>query len=302
MLNQVEGRFIESFIAVYEEKSFSRAAVKLGYVQSTITTHIKTLERILDTKLFHRLPRETKATDIGERFLIYAYQFKNLTQKLEGDLVELNQANGSIKVMMQESFFLTHMPSFYDFFNEKFSHMKIMTQAGFYQDILDHILNFSIDFGIVPVDPERNDIHFYPLFKEEMIFVTSPEVAIKIKQQGMSLLHKEPLLSNGNTCVYDKKAKSILIANKINYSHSIELPSLEMIKVMMLNGSGFSLLPKKSVKKELDNGKLLEIPFETKVEFTQGLICHKNIEHSYIFRLFKENILEYFHSVNQSVN
>ncbi|MCY9656119.1 LysR family transcriptional regulator, partial [Paenibacillus thiaminolyticus] len=56
MIELLEGRVMKTFIAVMEEKSFSRAAERLGYVQSTVTTHIQSLEQACKQKLFHRLP------------------------------------------------------------------------------------------------------------------------------------------------------------------------------------------------------------------------------------------------------
>ncbi|WP_309273281.1 LysR family transcriptional regulator [Paenibacillus sp.] len=68
----LEGRFSKTFIVVMEEQSFSRAADKLGYVQSTVTTHIQLLEQACGQKLFHRLSRGVKPTAAGEKLMKYA--------------------------------------------------------------------------------------------------------------------------------------------------------------------------------------------------------------------------------------
>ncbi len=47
MLEHMDGRSMKTFITVMEEKSFSKAALKLGYVQSTVTMHIHQLEQTL---------------------------------------------------------------------------------------------------------------------------------------------------------------------------------------------------------------------------------------------------------------
>ena len=60
---------LESFRAVVTLKSFSRAAVSLGYSQSSVTTHVKGLERELGTPLIerHRFSRTLFLTEAGRR-------------------------------------------------------------------------------------------------------------------------------------------------------------------------------------------------------------------------------------------
>jgi LysR family transcriptional regulator, cell division regulator len=105
VIELLEGRFFKTFIAVIEEKSFSRAADKLGYVQSTVTSHIQLLEQACKQKLFHRLSRGVKPTEAGEKFLKYAYQFIHLGTSIEEAMNELEQPGGTVHLRMQESFF-----------------------------------------------------------------------------------------------------------------------------------------------------------------------------------------------------
>ena len=63
----MELRQIETFLAVAELGSFSRAAERLGYSQSAITMQIKQLERELGVRLFDRLPRGAQVPQGRER-------------------------------------------------------------------------------------------------------------------------------------------------------------------------------------------------------------------------------------------
>ncbi|MBA4536586.1 LysR family transcriptional regulator [Bacillus aquiflavi] len=55
---------IKSFLTIIKCRSFQRAAEKLNYAQSTITTHIKNLEVDLGITLIER-GRELKLTEAG---------------------------------------------------------------------------------------------------------------------------------------------------------------------------------------------------------------------------------------------
>lgn len=51
----MELRQIKSFVTVAKLRSFSKAAMELGYAQSSITSQIQLLEQELNVRLFERL-------------------------------------------------------------------------------------------------------------------------------------------------------------------------------------------------------------------------------------------------------
>ncbi len=61
----MELRQVETFRAVAEELSFSRAAAKLGYVQSSVSAQVAALEQDLGVPLFDRLGRRIALTEAG---------------------------------------------------------------------------------------------------------------------------------------------------------------------------------------------------------------------------------------------
>jgi DNA-binding transcriptional LysR family regulator len=65
---------IESFRMVARTHNFTRAAAELGYSQSSVTLHVKALERELGTALLerHRFSKTVELTEAGRRTLDYA--------------------------------------------------------------------------------------------------------------------------------------------------------------------------------------------------------------------------------------
>lgn len=292
MIELLEGRFFKTFIVVMEEQSFSRAADKLGYVQSTVTTHIQLLEQACGQKLFHRLSRGVKPTAAGEKLLKYAYQFIHLGTSIEEAMNEIEQAQGTVYLRMQESFFLTRFSLFMQHFVKEFPKVKLRIESGFHQDILDQVLNHAIDFGIVPRDPKRNDILFYPLVEEKLIFVASAALAREVGREGLERLNQEAMISFGTDCLYHTQAGMALQDAGIDVMEAIELPSLEMIKQSVQCGIGFALVPEIAVKKELEDGDLKLLPVSSANDSMHGLIVHKNRELSYPARLLQAKLTE----------
>jgi DNA-binding transcriptional LysR family regulator len=65
----VELRHLRNFVAIAEERSFTRAAERLWVAQPGLSAQIRRLEQELDVRLFDRHTRGVELTDAGELFL-----------------------------------------------------------------------------------------------------------------------------------------------------------------------------------------------------------------------------------------
>ena len=92
-----------SFIAVAEERSFTKAAAKLGTSQSTLSHTIKQLESRLGLRLLTRTTRSVSPTDTGERLL---KAFVPRLRELEGELEDVMSARdkpaGAVRITLSD--------------------------------------------------------------------------------------------------------------------------------------------------------------------------------------------------------
>jgi DNA-binding transcriptional LysR family regulator len=94
---------LAAFVAVARERSFTRAAAKLGITQSTLSHTIRRLESRLGLRLLARTTRSVAPTDAGERLLLtVGPAFEEIDAKVDS-LSELRERPaGSIRITATE--------------------------------------------------------------------------------------------------------------------------------------------------------------------------------------------------------
>ena len=76
---------LEAFVRVAETKSFSAAAKQLYLTQPTVSAHIASLERELNTCLLVRNTKDVALSESGKELYAYAEQMLELEQKIRGN-------------------------------------------------------------------------------------------------------------------------------------------------------------------------------------------------------------------------
>ncbi|ODV44288.1 LysR family transcriptional regulator [Cupriavidus sp. UYMMa02A] len=79
----MELRHLRYFVAVAEERNFTRAAERLHIAQPPLSRQIQQLEEVLGVQLFERNTRPLRLTDTGRFFYTHALQLLAQTSELE---------------------------------------------------------------------------------------------------------------------------------------------------------------------------------------------------------------------------
>jgi DNA-binding transcriptional LysR family regulator len=90
---------LSAFLAVAEERSFTRAAARLGTSQSALSHTVRRLEERLGVRLLTRTTRSVSPTDAGERLQLALRPAFNDIETSLGSLVELREKPaGTVRV------------------------------------------------------------------------------------------------------------------------------------------------------------------------------------------------------------
>src|SRR4051812_18453945 len=94
---------LETFVAVAEERNFSRAALRLHRTQPAVSQAIRKLELSVGESLFDRSSRDGHLTDAGRLLHAYAEKLLNLREEARSELKELKHLHrGRLTVAANE--------------------------------------------------------------------------------------------------------------------------------------------------------------------------------------------------------
>lgn len=142
-------RQIRSFVAVYEEGSFTSAAGREGATQSGISQHIKQLEIELGATLLERNGREVAPTLAGK---LYYRECVEVLKKLEAaqQSIAVNQVRGAIRVGLMPTFTRAILTPSLEKFLASAPGSEISVIEAYSGVLTEMILQGELDFAVVP--------------------------------------------------------------------------------------------------------------------------------------------------------
>ncbi|WNS74126.1 LysR family transcriptional regulator [Bacillus sp. DTU_2020_1000418_1_SI_GHA_SEK_038] len=166
---------LRAFLSVAQTKNFTKSAELLFMSQSTVTMRIKALEQTLGKQLFERDNRQVLLTAAGKELLDYAKRII--------ELVDEGSRKVSIEETFENSLVVGSLHSLWDYllfpimkeFQAKHPRTALRFITGHSWDIVQHVLDGVVDFGVVLIPPTHSDIEVLPFKKEEIKLVANAD-------------------------------------------------------------------------------------------------------------------------------
>ena len=140
------------FVAVATERSFSRAAAKLGTAVSSVTRRIEHLEATLSARLFHRTTRLVSLTEAGEALLPRALAvIASVEEAQEAVSAIQDEPRGWLRITAPSAFSRLHVVPAVRSFLERFPRIMIDLEAtDRVSDLTAERLDLAIRIGTMP--------------------------------------------------------------------------------------------------------------------------------------------------------
>lgn len=274
----MELRNIKTFLCVAEQCSFSKAAVMLGYSQSTVTTQIQQLEQEFGTLLFERIHKTVRLTAAGTEFVGFAQKMLLTADEAKNAMKRLPEENGELRIAMAESLCSTFFPDILERYHKEYPNVDLSITTGGTDDIFYMLRHNEADM-VYTLDRRIYSTDLVTaLEKEENVyFVASPSYSAAGKAVTLEELTKYDFILTEKNMSYRKHLDELMASKSLQIRPFLELGSVEMIRTLVERGIGISFLPCYAVKDSIKNGTLVKIEVsENQIEVWRQLIYHKN--------------------------
>ena len=244
----MEIRQLAHFVAVAEERSFSKAAKRVNIVQSGLSASIKALEQELGITLLLRTTRRVDLTEAGSVFLA---EVRRVETALQGarDAVEAVRGvvRGTVQVgMMQRLAPLFDLPAVLARFRTDHPHVEVVLRQETSGLMLSEVAEGKLDFAFLSLlgAPPRG-INVTPLGEDPMVAVcASTHRLAQLSAVSLAQVAEEPFLD-----LVPQSSVRTIVDRAFGAAHlerqvAFELNDLPTILDLVTHGLGVTVLPR----------------------------------------------------------
>jgi DNA-binding transcriptional LysR family regulator len=254
---------LETFLAVAEERSFSRAAARLHRTQPAVSQAVAKLEAELGEVLFERSARDGSLTDAGDVLRDYALKLLNLRNEAAGALTELRALHrGRLNLAANEYTCLYLLPLL-DEYRRQNPHIKVAVQRALASRIPDEVLLHSVEIGVLSFKPDDPQVQSVVVYRDELSLIVNPQSPLaRAPEVSIRQLGTQNFVAHNIPSPQRQKVIQAFRRHRTPLNMTVELPSLDAIKRFVQMGNGVALVPGLTVQNEIAAGTLVRIPIK----------------------------------------
>ncbi len=235
---------IRAFHFVALHGGFSRAAEALFLTQPAISDQVKKLEEEYDVLLFSRQKKQVELTAQGETL----FEITKRLFEIEGQALDLLSENkafttGTLRIKADSAF---HVLGTLAKFRDRFPQIKIEVRTGNSHDVIQDLLSYDADIGVLGTVPKHTGIDVIKLGKSPIIAFTSKSNPIaKHKSLSFRQLADMPLVLREPKSRTRQKLEAAALAEGVVLVPAIEAEGREAVQEIVVSGTGVGFVSEK---------------------------------------------------------
>lgn len=258
----MELKQLQSFVAVVDCQSFTKAAEALYISQPTISTHIRMLEEEFGVRLILRTTKSIEVTPRGRELYECARSIltlrENLVRRWSEEDVKIIQLGTST---IPSAYIL---PEILPAYRALQPDIRFNIHQSDSQGVLDGLYNGTFEAGLLGTHSSDPLVESVPFYRDTMVLITPvTEYFLQLKERGSITLEEivsQPILLRERGSGSKKCVDAYLETAGIQESDlqiTARLNDQESIKSLVAGGLGVSIISAKAAENFQKDGKLL---------------------------------------------
>ncbi len=242
------------FCAVAETGSFTRAAEREQVAQPSLSQQVIKLEEELGVRLFDRLGRTVRLTDMGQIFLPRARVILNELRAAKEEVTDKQlSTTGPVAVGVIPTIAPYFLPPRISSFCRKYPEAVITVYEDITARLMDRLRGGLIDLAVMALPMRGHDLECYPL-RTERLFAIVPKDHKLAKEQSVSLrdLRNESFLLLRDDHCFRETAIEVCKRARLLPKVVFESGQFSSILAMVGAGLGISIVPEMALERRPD--------------------------------------------------
>lgn len=251
---------VNTFLTVCKTMNYTKAAEELGFTQPSVSMHIRALEEFYSVKLFLYQNKKLELTKQGEYLKKH---LETLSHDLNYMKDSLQSMEGKKKIRIGATLSIGefYIPKQLSLYLKEHTDVELAFIVADTKELLKRLDLGELDFLLCEGYFDKNQYEYELIKKEEMCIVCARDYYF-IQMQKLDDLFSHHILlrenGSGTRDIFENylKEHNYSIQSFARYS---EFSSPHMIKRLLLDGVGISVLYRTVVENELRKKQLVEI-------------------------------------------
>lgn len=259
----MEFRQLESFVAVVNNRSFSKAAKQLYLSQPTITAHVNDLERELSCSLLLRSTRGVELTEAGQTCYNYAQDILTQRQALYRELLGTTDEPPVLRIATSTVPAISFLPTCIAGFRQRFPHVVFQMLQGNSASTCDLVKRHQVQLGFTGVAPTDPELASIPIAQDELVLITANVPRFHLVDRAKNpvvLLNQENLLRRSDGSGTDNEVRRLLESWNQPVKVAAELPTSEAQLAAVAADAGVAIVSAVAASDYINFGRVLAFP------------------------------------------
>ena len=269
-------RHMKIFVAVFRHSNITKAAQELHLAQPSVSLAIKELENYYGIRLFERIGKRISPTEGGKEFFGYSLHIVSLFEEMEKRMKNWD-VSGTIRIGSSITIGTHILPGLIRNYQAEFPDLKINAIISNSSTIENHILDNTIDLGLIETQPEHEDIQAIPFMKDSLCAIVGCSHPLaKESSVTLSDLAQYPFLMREKGSAGREILDSYFSIQQLNVRPAWESSSTQAIVKGVAEGLGVAVLPYLLVEKDIQEKTVRMLPFTRPLSRDLNIIYHKS--------------------------